>query len=335
VAEFNPSQLTRDFGDWSGEARACRSTCAVFDFSFMARVVISGRGAAQVLSSFQNRRIDDMDANRIRYGFRVDSANKVQADLTLWKHDDDRFDVMIGRHADLASLLAMNNGDIHFSDLSDATAVFAVQGPDALQALGSLTDVGQLALLDYFSFTSMDVTGIPCLIGRLGYTGERGFEIIAPSEDRVRLWLALAQKARPAGFAAIDSLRIEAGFMLFANDLVLGPTLSELGVDPTGVRAGDGDRFGFVCATAKTEHEPVLWRPNELNIAPPVGNEIVITSACYSQVAQAVLVLGFSRRDADPARPLVDRTGTFTEICRVSRPFFDPLKTRPRGSWSL
>src|SRR5207244_7694587 len=50
-----------------------------------------------------------------------------------------------------------------------------------------------------------------------GYTGERGFEIIPPRAARDLVWTALAQQARPAGFAAADILRIEAGFLLFAD----------------------------------------------------------------------------------------------------------------------
>lgn len=344
MPEFDATLLKRDFGDWQAEAVACRRECALFDFSFMSRVQVSGEGALQTLDAFQNRRVGDMPINRIRYGLRVDKADRVVADLTLWRRAHDCFEVMSGRYTDIADLLAMETGgraaavlptgDISCTDLSADTAIFAVQGPATLAALESLTDIRALSALDYYGFESIELAGIPCLIGRLGYTGERGIEIIAPRAEHARLWTALATRARPAGFAAIDSLRIEAGFMLFANDLVLGPTISELGVGPGTIAGTDADRFEFICCTAKATGDPVMWQPAEMNPQPPTDNEIVITSACWSMVAQSVLVLGFTRRDADPLQPLIDPAGEFSHFKRVSRPFVDPLKKRPRGEFS-
>lgn len=341
MQEFDATLLQRDFGDWQAEAVACRCECALFDFSFMSRVQVSGEGALQALAAFQNRRVDDMPVNRIRYGLRVDKANRVVADLTLWRRAHDCFEVMSGRYTDIADLLAIDTGGctatvrppcgISCTDLSADTAIFAVQGPQTLAALESLTDTRALSALDYFGFKSIELAGVPCLIGRLGYTGERGIEIIAPRAEHARLWTALVARARPAGFAAIDSLRIEAGFMLFANDLVLGPTISELGVDPATITGADTDRYEFICCTAKTDGDPVMWQPTDMNPQPPADNEIVITSACWSMVAQSVLVLGFTRRDVNPRQALIDPTGEFTHLQPVSRPFVDPLKKRPRA----
>jgi len=88
------------------------------------------------------------------------------------------------------------------------------------------------------------------------------FPVRLPSSDGARLWQALSDRIRPAGFAAIDSLRIEAGFMLFTNDLVLAPTISELGVNPGAAGRGENDRFEFIClwhlmAMTLSSHPPV------------------------------------------------------------------------------
>ena len=70
-------------------------------------------------------------------------------------------------------------------------------------------------------FLSKSLNRLPCLIGRLGYTGERGFEIILPIENHSQVWKHLSNKAQLCGFSAIDRLRIEAGFILFANEFQL------------------------------------------------------------------------------------------------------------------
>jgi len=330
---FDPSTLIRDYGNWRFEATACRNDCALFDFSFMSRAQVSGPDAETALASFQNRSVCDMQPGQIRYALRVDSAQSVIADLTIWRNENN-FEVMSGRHRDIADLVAMQNRDLQCIDLTADTAIFAVQGPMTYAALQSLTNGRKLAALDYFSFEPFVVAGIPCMIGRLGYTGELGVEIIAPRIEYDRLWSVLAQRIKPAGFAAIDSLRIEAGFMLFANDLALEPTVSELGVDPTNTEANVRDRFRFICCTAKTNQDPVLWQRPASATAPDY-DEICVTSACISTVAQSVLVLGFCRPNANPDRPLLDRTGLFTDIRPVSRPFFDPDKARPRGRFNL
>ena len=73
---------------------------------------------------------------------------------------------------------------------------------------------------------------MPCVIGRLGYSGEPGFEIIVDAELQAPLWNELSGRARPAGFAATDILRIEAGLVLFANEFVVPVTPSEAGLSP-------------------------------------------------------------------------------------------------------
>lgn len=299
----------------------------------MSRAKVSGPDALKALTSFQNRSIHDMQNKQIRYALRVDAAQRVIADLTIWRNENS-FEVMSGRHRDIADLRAMQNRNLQCKDLTEETSIFAVQGPNTHTALQTLTDGHKLAQLNYFSFESFQVAGISCMIGRLGYTGELGVEIIAPRSESDRLWAALTNQIQPAGFAAIDSLRIEAGFMLFANDLALRPTVSELGVDPTNTDAQLCDRFRFICCTAKTEHNPVLWQPTSVHTTAPDWNEISVTSACFSIVAQSVLVLGFCKPNADLDKPLLDRSGTFTDIRPVSRPFFDPEKSKPRGRFN-
>src|SRR6185369_12177456 len=84
--------------------------------------------------------------------------------------------------------------------------------------------------LDYFAFGHADLAGIPCTIGRLGYTGEPGFEIIAARGQAGGLWQALSRHLRPAGFVAADMLRIEAGFPLFTNEFSLPVFPAEAGL---------------------------------------------------------------------------------------------------------
>jgi hypothetical protein len=80
MADFDATALVRDYGDPLAEARACRESCALFDFSFMSRARIGGSGSVEALARLQSRPMADLAAGRIRYGMRLDAAGAVAAD---------------------------------------------------------------------------------------------------------------------------------------------------------------------------------------------------------------------------------------------------------------
>ena len=93
---------------------------------------------------------------------------------------------MSGRREDVRDLVeASSNG--RAVDLSDETAIFAIQGPDSLSCLLSLGAPASLSNLAYFHHIAIEICGVDCRVGRLGYTGEAGFEIVAPKKHGV--WL--------------------------------------------------------------------------------------------------------------------------------------------------
>jgi aminomethyltransferase len=109
-------------------------------------------------------------------------------------------------------------------NLSDDTALLAVQGPKAVQALQSLTDV-DLSALTYYTFTKGKFAGVDdILISATGYTGAGGFEIYIPNNVAEKIWDAIFEAGKPFGIKAIglaarDTLRLEMGFCLYGNDI--------------------------------------------------------------------------------------------------------------------
>jgi aminomethyltransferase len=329
--------LIRDFGDVRGEAASCRAAAALFDFSFISRLRIEGAGACTLIAKLTPRPIDDLPPGRIRYALRVDAAGHVRGDLTIWRLDADRFEVFSGTSDEFAELEVSAGPTVVVRDLSDETAILAVQGPESLQALAAVSVAEPLRALRYFGHVSASIAGVPCRIGRLGFTGERGFEIVLPRAAREAVWTILARHARPAGFAAADILRIEAGFVLFANELRFPVRPVELGLDrfaaaPCTFRKQER-RVRLLCFRADGDAEPVLWQPSQPGTTfPPPPGAIVVTSTCRSIVTGGVLGLGYALPSPSPAN-MVDAGGQFQDICEVSLPFYDPGKRRPRGSW--
>ena len=114
--------------------------------------------------------------------------------------------------------------------------------------------------LPYYGFAESDFAGRRCLVARLGYSGEAGYEIVVAADDAPALWEALrtagaADGLEECGFTAIDTLRIEAGHILFSNELALEVTPYELGL----ARLVDHYRkpsTGMTALAARRFHEP-------------------------------------------------------------------------------
>ena len=122
---------------------------------------------------------------------------------------------------DWDTIVAQKGGaNVRLRDISDETALLAVQGPNAEALIGQLTNLG-VAMIPYYHFAQGKVAGVECFVSRTGYTGEDGFELYCRSGDAEKLWHALvgAGRAEPAGLGARDTLRLEAGLPLYGNDI--------------------------------------------------------------------------------------------------------------------
>lgn len=334
--DFDPAQLVRDYGDIEGEISACRDTAAVFDFSFLSAARVSGPGALGALARLTDRPLNALAPGRIAYALRSNPQGWLCADLTIWNEGRGHYFVMSGRRQDIRDLndagLAAKD-DCKIEDISDKISVLAVQGPESLRVFEGIANRKTLARIPYFGFADTRVGDFPCRLGRLGYTGERGFEIILPAANRSALWQTLVARARPCGFAAADCLRIEAGFVLFTNEFRLPVTAAEAGLEAFGRSADAAPRYRLVCLRGKTADRPVIWRPPSPCL-PPEPGKVTVTSACHSPLAGGALGFGYVRADESLAGARMnDPTGLFDNPWIVRRPFFDSEKRRPRGTW--
>ena len=333
---FDPRALVRDYGDAAAEARTCRSAAALFDFSFMAGARITGNGALDALRHLTRRRLDDLAPGRIRYAVRTDADGRLRSDLTVWRHDAESFELMSGEEQDIAEL-ARAAAPGRVTAWGDTMAVLAVQGPRCLRALSAVLDARKIAGLPYYGFSRLPVAGVPALVGRLGYTGEPGFEIVLPRKAAAAAWQALAAHAQPAGFAAADILRIEAGFVLFANEFRLPVSASEAGLEPfAGDTPPTHGALTLVSFTATADFTPVLWQPGVNLARPSEPDHIAVTSACFSPHSGGILGLGYIlQSNIKPGRRITDPRGIYRDISLVPRSWIDPAKTRIHASLHL
>ncbi len=331
---FERARLKNDFGDPAGEARACREASAIFDFSFLECVRLDGPGARAVVEAHVRRPLDSLAQGAIAYAVRTDASAAAVADLTVWRTGADAYEVMSGRREDITALLGCASTQVEVMNVGESRAVFAVQGPNTLGVLRHLGKVNLFANLSYFHFARAELAGTVCTVGRLGYTGEAGCEIILPRTAAPRLWNELSRHARPAGFMAADMLRIEAGFVLFDNEFRLPVSPAEAGLAQFHMEQYTSKiPLKLVSFRAETDHLSLPWvAKNELE-RPTQPGVIAVTSACRSIAASGVLGLGFVAASTVEEAILRDPSGQFRNIRRTQLPFYDTSKRRPRLPW--
>jgi aminomethyltransferase len=225
-----------DFGGWDmpiqyaagtiKEHRATREAVGLFDVSHMGEAYLRGPRAREAIDKLTTNAVAGAPVGKAVYTLLCHGHGGVVDDCIFYKRSDDEFFVIVNASntaKDLAWFREHTHGLCDVEDVSDATALIAVQGPKAVAMVDLLAD-GRLAKVPGFSFTDATVAGIPCIATRTGYTGEDGFELACSNADAPALWAALMEAATPlgglpVGLAARDTLRLESKLPLYGNDL--------------------------------------------------------------------------------------------------------------------
>ena len=231
MADFGGWDMPIEYAGTVGEHTAVREDVGVFDVSHMGYTEVTGPGAIAWLNTVVANDLDRVGPGQAQYNLLCDESGGVIDDLIVYRIDDDHaFIVPNASNSDavVAALTAAATGSgITVADKREDYGILAVQGPrsDAI-----LEAVGLPCGHDYMSFVRASWQDNAVVVCRTGYTGERGYEIVAPAAAIPDLWDAVvAAGATPAGLGARDTLRTEMGYPLHGH---------ELSVDITPVQAG-------------------------------------------------------------------------------------------------
>jgi aminomethyltransferase len=239
MTSFAGWQMPLRYGSETAEHQAVRHAAGLFDLSHMGEITVTGPGAAQALDYALTGSLSVLGLGRARYTMICAADGGVLDDLVVYRQGEQEFLVVANAsntatvYAELRSRAA--GYDTVVADATDETALIAIQGPAAAGILGPLTGL-DVAAMRYYAGAFGDVAGFPAWVARTGYTGEDGFEVFGRPGDAPAVWAALASAGAraglvPAGLAARDTLRLEAGMPLYGN---------ELGPDMTPFEAGLG-----------------------------------------------------------------------------------------------
>jgi aminomethyltransferase len=220
----------------TAEHKAVREKCGLFDVSHMGEFIVRGPGAVDFVNRVTTNDVVGMAVGQAHYSTILNDRGTIEDDCLVYRSDDHLMMVVNASNAskDFAHISReIGHFDAQLEDVSDATALLALQGPEAAKILQPLTDV-DLSAIKYYHFSVGTVAGIrDVIVSRTGYTGEDGFELYFPNQHAVAIWNALlaTNQVTPAGLGARDTLRLEMGMALYGNDIddTTTPLVANLG----------------------------------------------------------------------------------------------------------
>ncbi len=310
-----------DFGGWQMPVRytsdlvehhAVRQTAGLFDISHMAEFTVDGADAAAYLDYALAGRISAMSVGKAKYSLLLAASGGIVDDVIAYRLGEDSYLVIsnAGNRDAVSAALQERTGsfDVTVVDVSDDYALLAVQGPVAEEILAAVAGITEVSVpwaeQKYYAWASARYNGAPLLLARTGYTGEDGFELLVRSADAASLWDEVLAAGGPlglvpAGLAARDTLRLEAGMPLYGHELSLDvkPAQAGLGrvvvadkesfvgkdgiVPADGARvlvglAAEGKRAGRAGYAVVTEDGTVVGEITSGALSPTLGHPVAM-----------------------------------------------------------
>jgi len=234
LAEFGGWDMPIEYSGIVQEHLAVRSAAGLFDVSHMGELEIKGPEAlalVQWVTSNDASRLQDFQA---QYSALMYSQGSAVDDCIIHRFGPDHYFLCVNAantEKDFDWIVQNNSFDAEVRNVSNDYAQLALQGPKSAEILSRLTSAS-LAALRYYWFAQAECCGVAGLLARTGYTGEDGFEFYFPPSESEKVWNAILDAGRPegllpVGLGARNTLRLEAGYALYGNELDDETTLIE------------------------------------------------------------------------------------------------------------
>ena len=339
-----------DYGDPQGEALAVHESAGLIDVSTLGKLIVSGSDAGGFLDRLYPNRFSNLKPGRIRYGVINSDAGRIVDDGTICRLDEQSFYVTTTSSGAAAVYEWFSwwqadwRMDVRLTDVTQALSAVNLAGPRAREIISGLTDLDCSAE----GFTYLDgkralVAGVPCLILRIGFVGEVGYEIHCPSAHGEHLWQTILEAGaehgtRPFGLEPQRLLRLQKLHVLIGQDTDSESTpdgaampwivkldkeedfIGKWAIEHARERPPETTLVGLHVSGAEvpTEGAAVLT-----NGAGPIGQ---VTSARYSPQLDRVIGMAWVPAAlSDEGSPITisDRGRTLSATV-TTKPFYDP-----------
>jgi glycine cleavage system aminomethyltransferase T/glycine/D-amino acid oxidase-like deaminating enzyme len=335
------------------EHLATRERAGLFDESSFAKLEIAGPGAADFLERLCDNHVA-REVGAIAYTQMLNRRGGIECDFTVTRVEEELFSIVTGTafgNHDLGWIRrhAPTDGSVRCADVTARWACFALWGPRSREILAPLTD--DPLDFDYMHMRELAVGDVPARALRVTFVGELGWELYCPTEYGFGMWRSLWQAGREhglvaGGYRAIDSLRLEKGYRVWAADITSDETPYEAGlgfcVKTSGAFLGS-DALGV--GSAERPAEPrrrlrclVLEDPRSVALGnEPVrcGGEVLgrVTSGGYGYSVERSVAYAYMPAEIGVGAQIeVDIFGEWVAGEVAREPLFDPQGERVRGS---
>ncbi|HEX6185166.1 MAG TPA: glycine cleavage system aminomethyltransferase GcvT [Pyrinomonadaceae bacterium] len=240
--------LMVDFGGWDMPVRypagtveehmATRTRSGLFDVSHMGEIEVRGADAIAFVNRLCSNDASKLVDGQAQYSALTTESGTVVDDLLVYRFGPEHLLLVVNASTTEKDWdwISSHRRDesVELTNRSSDFCQLALQGPEALRILQTLTAT-PLEEIKYYHFREGQVDGVDSIISRTGYTGEDGFEVYAAPEHAERLWEKMLDAGRhgtpegtqPAGLAARNTLRLEAGMALYGHEITEETTLLE------------------------------------------------------------------------------------------------------------
>ena len=214
------------------EHKAVRQKAGLFDTSHMGIVEIEGKDSEKLLQLLLVRDLADMKPGEMRLAVMCNEKGGILDDLTVYKFSKEKFWLVVNAspyESDLRQVQEKAEGmEVKATGLREHSAKLDLEGPNSEKILQPIIE-SDLGRMQHYDFDEVRIAGLDCVVSRSGYTGEQGFEIYFPAENAPELWKRLVEAGkdfglRPCGLASRNTLRLEAGMLLYGQDIDEGKT---------------------------------------------------------------------------------------------------------------
>ncbi len=344
-----------DFAGWEmpiqydgviSEHMAVRQACGIFDVSHMGQIETGGAGAQELLQRLLSNDVEkiplagnDGAGGGAQYSVLCREDGGVLDDLFTYRLEADRYLTITNaaNHVrDLAwwSAHAIDAPEAKVEDRIDDFAMLAVQGPLAREIVQAISD---RPLPPRMTAAPRRLAGLEAVVCATGYTGEEGVELLCSPEDAPALWDEIVRRgATPAGLGARDTLRLEACYHLYGNDLSVerGPIEAGLGwccKEDTGFIGSDAVRARREGKPARPPTHPserlvafAIEGPGIARQGNPVRGGGEVTSGTFSPCLQTGIGLAYVpvERSSTGAELEIDVRGKMRRAVVKDKPLY-------------
>jgi aminomethyltransferase len=230
MAEFAGYNMPISYSGINEEHHCVRNNAGVFDVSHMGEFILKGDKALDLIQRVTSNDASKLTEGKAQYSCFPNKEGGIVDDLIVYCLEPNKSYMLVVNASNIEKdwnwVSSFNTEGVEMHNISDKTALLAIQGPNAVKYMQELTDM-DITNLKYYTFVKGTFAGVEnVIVSATGYTGAGGIEIYFEDiqDNAEKIWneifrVGTPNGMKPIGLAARDTLRLEKGFCLYGNDI--------------------------------------------------------------------------------------------------------------------